>query len=391
MSPVFKIRRLLFLSTVVALAPQCAKKQGSAESQTKTTQVEPSSSGQSEALGDKAKTTLAFKKAIREGRSLAKKELYEDASAAFQRALVAVPNDPLALSELSWALLKANDLSGAIKAANASIERATGNLKAASLYNLGRGLEAADRDEAAIEAYRDSMNIRPHSAVAKRLSSLTDEVIAPLAPVKWLGPYPDIVGLCAALREDQQIDADDEAWTCKTIATQTQTFKDIAPYVEATAVVIGDEYETQGRLAAEVSSGWFTSPEPFYQLMESGMDAASGELQQAAIVAAGDVSVLRIDFSTSEDARFGSFDATRAVICGVGASKNLSCTPFIAKTIEIAEFDFVEAESDEDPEITQSVSLDIAFGVNGKLKVSGKGEVPADYSAQLGEHLLFFP
>ncbi len=110
---------------------------------------------------------------LRAGRTHAKAKRWGEAVAEFEAALVAIPMDDRALSELGWAAFQAGDHVKAEKA-NADSVRVSSQpeLKAASLYNLGRVAEArGDRDRAAA-LYADSLVLRPNKTVVKRLVAL---------------------------------------------------------------------------------------------------------------------------------------------------------------------------------------------------------------------------
>jgi hypothetical protein len=110
---------------------------------------------------------------LRAGRAHAKGKRWGEAVTEFEAALAAVPMDDRALSELGWAAFQAGDQEKAEKA-NADSVRVSSqpDLKAASLYNLGRvAEEQGDRDRAAA-LYTDSLVLRPNKAVVKRLVAL---------------------------------------------------------------------------------------------------------------------------------------------------------------------------------------------------------------------------
>lgn len=114
-----------------------------------------------------------YLKHLRAGRAHAKGKRWGEAVTEFEAALAAVPLDDRALSELGWAAFQAGDHEKAEKA-NADSVRVSSqpDLKAASLYNLGRvAEERGDRDRAAA-LYADSLVLRPSKAVVKRLVAL---------------------------------------------------------------------------------------------------------------------------------------------------------------------------------------------------------------------------
>jgi tetratricopeptide (TPR) repeat protein len=110
---------------------------------------------------------------LAEGRRLAKAGQWKEAIVEFDAALAAIPGDDRALGELSWAAFSAGDLARAREAGEAAVRvTTTPKVKGASLYNLGRALEASGDTEGAREAYRASLAARPNDVVRKRLETL---------------------------------------------------------------------------------------------------------------------------------------------------------------------------------------------------------------------------
>lgn len=110
---------------------------------------------------------------LRKGRAHAKAKRWGEAVSEFEAALAAVPMDERALSELGWAAFQAGDHEKAEKA-NADSVRVSSRpeLKAASLYNLGRVAEARGDADRAAALYADSLVLRPNKTVVKRLVAL---------------------------------------------------------------------------------------------------------------------------------------------------------------------------------------------------------------------------
>ncbi len=110
---------------------------------------------------------------LRSGRAHAKGKRWGEAVGEFEKALAAVPMDDRALSELGWAAFQAGDYDKAEKANADSVRvSSTPELKAASLYNLGRVAEAKKDVDRAAALYADSLVLRPNKAVVKRLVAL---------------------------------------------------------------------------------------------------------------------------------------------------------------------------------------------------------------------------
>lgn len=150
--------------------------------------------------------TADYSASLRQGRELLRQNKPRDAVVALDSALKARPDDPVALSELGWALFLAGDLARAQKES----ERAAAlshdpKLRAASLYNLGRAAEAATNRTAALAAYRQSLKLRPSAEVHARLATLDPAVMAleqrtPYALAKL--NYRSIDSFCAEVLKD---------------------------------------------------------------------------------------------------------------------------------------------------------------------------------------------
>lgn len=142
--------------------------------------------------------TSAYETALKQGRALGKDKRHAEAVEAFFAALRARPEDAVALSELSWSAFKAGDLATATSAAQRSIINGRQpRVQAASLYNLGRILEARGDKPGAALAYRLSLRLRPNKTVKKRLDR--PELIAP-KPMS--GPYSSLDEYCEKYNDD---------------------------------------------------------------------------------------------------------------------------------------------------------------------------------------------
>ena len=142
---------------------------------------------------------------LRAGRAHAKAKRWGEAVSEFEAALALVPMDDRALSELGWAAFQAGDQVKAEKA-NADSVRVSSQpeLKAASLYNLGRVAEARGDVDRAAALYADSLVLRPNRTVVKRLVALGRQAPRrdPFSPVAEETPCtapvagPDLVCTC---------------------------------------------------------------------------------------------------------------------------------------------------------------------------------------------------
>jgi hypothetical protein len=110
---------------------------------------------------------------LSKGQKLGKAKKWKDAIVAFEAALAAIPGDDRALSELSWAALSFGDFAKAKQAGHASVLAASGkDVKAASLYNLGRAEEASKNAKEAARLYQQSLALRDNKIVKDRLAAL---------------------------------------------------------------------------------------------------------------------------------------------------------------------------------------------------------------------------
>ena len=110
---------------------------------------------------------------LQEGQKLAKAKRWQPAIAAFEAAVKILPGDDRALSELSFAALSFGDFVKARDAGERSVLAASGtNVKAASLYNLGRVEEANDKLPQAAHFYRASLLLRDNKIVRERLAKV---------------------------------------------------------------------------------------------------------------------------------------------------------------------------------------------------------------------------
>jgi hypothetical protein len=150
---------------------------------------------------------------LRAGRAHAKAKKWGEAISEFEKALAAVPMDDRALSELGWAAFQAGDYEKAEKANADSVRvSSTPELKAASLYNLGRVAEAQKDKDRAAALYADSLVLRPNKTVVKRLVALgkpppatgavavSEEEMPCTAPVEG----PDLV--CGCLKKMETVE-----------------------------------------------------------------------------------------------------------------------------------------------------------------------------------------
>ena len=143
----------------------------------------------------------AYVSNLQKGQKLAKSKQWKAAIAAFEAALLSLPGDDRALSELSFAALSFGDFAKARDAGHRSVLAASSaTVKAASLYNVGRVEEANGRLADAAKLYRDSLALRDNKTVRERLANVSKSDAA-LVPDEVLcsGAAMTQAALCACI------------------------------------------------------------------------------------------------------------------------------------------------------------------------------------------------
>ena len=125
-----------------------------------------------------APNTKTYKAALDAGRAAGKAKRWGEAVVAFDAALAAQKDDPVALSELAWATLQAGDAQRSLELAERAITAAKDpNPQAASHFNAARAAEALGDLDTARTHYQKSLELRPNDAIKERLAKL-----APVGP-----------------------------------------------------------------------------------------------------------------------------------------------------------------------------------------------------------------
>lgn len=165
-----------------------------------------------------AEARAAYLKHLRAGRAFAKATKWGEATRSFEAALAAMPMDARALSELGWAAFQTGDYAKAKTANESSVKLAIdANVKAASLYNLGRVAEAGKDIATATAHYQASLQLRQNKTVAERLKKLG---AAPKAaelsatPSKCLAAMPRLDDVCNCLIADEEPNFEGEKIEC---------------------------------------------------------------------------------------------------------------------------------------------------------------------------------
>ncbi|HUH03728.1 MAG TPA: tetratricopeptide repeat protein [Kofleriaceae bacterium] len=256
----------------------------------------------------------AYFVALRRGRALDKKKDYPGAIVAFEAALEAVPDDARALSELSWVLFQHGDLARAEEVARASIARATlPELRAASLYNLGRVLEAQKDRDGALAAYRESYALRPHKAVAPRIEQLGGGLN--------VAPVPAVA--------DASFEPTDEWWFSELDAPR-------APFLAARVL---ENQRERCDVAMKTARGWFVFGDVGYCTGNNRYYRTAATLS---VEESGGKTVLVVSLLLGErnyeevadgEEVWSNHETTSKIYCGLGPSGVPSCTrPLVVET-----------------------------------------------------------
>lgn len=153
----------------------------------------------------KAVYTPAQKKRYRRhlatGRRLADARKWGEATREFEKALEVIAMDGRALSELGWAAFQAGDYALARSANHDAVRAATDrNVRAASLYNLGRVAEASGHRDDAARHYRASLELRQNRTVTRQLQGLGKSPPRPgTVSYERCGPARTVDELCPCI------------------------------------------------------------------------------------------------------------------------------------------------------------------------------------------------
>lgn len=329
---------------------------------------------------DKGPMPPAYREALARGRKQTSDKQYVEAAASFRAALAAVPDDPRALSELSWALFLGKELAAAREAAEAGVKLGRNNVKAASLYNLGRILEAQGAVPEAANAYRESLALRPNATVAARLGKLD-----PTAPAhadsleieEWGPPLATRPATCADLGEHPELEAWSPDGACEVTVTEV-ALTGGGPFAQVVQLGRKRSGSDEAFLAVRTAGGWLLSP-PFLDWGGVGTWGGSAKVVRAEVVQHAVLGpLLRVDVHTSESGRWESWDTDATVVCQApAASGALTCTPLLATG-------WVHS-MDEDAGDDESCSASLAIAADGAIVVTATGgKVPTDCPIRTG-------
>ncbi len=120
---------------------------------------------------DEKQASKTYAAALGEGRAATSAKRYDDAIAAFDRAIAAKPGDARALSERGYARLLARDLASATKDLDRALEGTSDPALSGPIhFNLGLVAEARGDAEGARVAFARSNAVRPTKAAQAKLA-----------------------------------------------------------------------------------------------------------------------------------------------------------------------------------------------------------------------------
>ncbi len=350
----------------------------------------------------------SYEPAMAEGRDAFAKQDYAAAVVAFERALVATPEDPRALSELGWAALHDGDLALAERVlVRATEQGGEPRLVAASLYNLGRVREAQGRKSDAAALYERSLGLRDSRTVRARLGKLA------LAPAKatldvelLVGPFAELAQWC-----DDHVHPTTPAATPRCdlelpprrgLVIEQPTFESTEGIREARFVATTDDGDdgalVQHHLAVRTDAGWFVRVD-LAAHGNAGPGSGRAELSHLGIEivelvpAGGPELMVRVDeawLETTKGPRGVLHEDRRSdrIVCGVGPSGRPACTspvPLVGALRELTERGRGPARSEQ----RWRMSLRVA---KRKIVITGDADAVDDaHRAWLGTHAIAFP
>ena len=114
-----------------------------------------------------------YKKHVKAGWALQKQQKWAESVPEFEAALVAIPLDQRALTELGWSAMNAGDYGKAKKIDDQAVRVSVyPKVKASALYNLGTVLARTGETERARAAFTLSLALRPNKTVEQELVKL---------------------------------------------------------------------------------------------------------------------------------------------------------------------------------------------------------------------------
>lgn len=236
--------------------------------------------------------------------------------------------DARLLSELGWQLYLAHELPRALEATQAAIAVASGDTKAASLYNLGRIQHDLGHDAVAKDAYVASLALRANKEAWSRLHAIDPAKAAavdPNRPVLLDGPYPAIADWCKQLHDARC--SDDPIESASMIDGPHELAKPAGPYRRAVAFVVTEQdASTLGdcALAIQLPAGWFVR-----RVVEMCRDGGMFRRPESHLLEVdGGVLLwsMQVDVAEKRDGEWlDQAPEPHEITCGIGASHRPSC------------------------------------------------------------------
>jgi tetratricopeptide (TPR) repeat protein len=328
-------------------------------------------------------TALAdYNTSLREGRRLARRGDWAAAMKAFEAALVATPDDAVALSELGFAAFKAGKLDVAKRETRRAVDQAREpNVKAASLYNLGRIDEALNDAASARNDYQQSLALRPNDVVRARLAALSAGAPAgdPLGVAVLDGPKDSPDDVCVAEYRKHTCDLGG--------APEAELRPPLAPFVHARV----SRTDTDGDgpaffLLIQTARGWF------YRHLLDTQDV-SGKWGTRETVTVDELATRPLGPKSAPElllrytlrSRTGTDDGVattteeRWVVCGVSGAGEVSCTDGLRVGLR-----------EEGPGRKRALRLKAKLLPDGRAQIEAGGELDADAQKLVGTHKLDF-
>jgi len=347
-----------------------------------------------------------YRKHLTAGRQLAKKSQFPEAIKELDAALAVVPGDAPALTELSFAALKAGELDKAKKAGEDALKRTTSpKLKAMAHYNLGRVAEEQKDPKAAADHYRKSIKLRPSEAVEKRLADLTKKEKTPAAaaapePLPCQTPVAKIEDLCACLAKPAP--GETEPRTCEPVKDAKLGRADLT-LLEVSA----DLFETNYMLVAKTDKGFA----PIHILGTTYNPGAFGIFEEFTLISgaeetAGKTKILRLESQHDRhdsDMGIDEFEGatTKTVtIClpPQAEKKEWSCPlavpveySYTRDRLKLEDFSPDDVTRDlmtKNLPINESWKMDLKLGDSTAEVKVGAGKPPPEATALVGTHKL---
>lgn len=347
----------------------------------------------------------SYDAAMAEGRDAFARRDYDAAVSAFERALVATPDDPRALSELGWAALHAEDLALAERVLVRATElEAEPRLAAASLYNLGRVREAQGRTADAAALYERSLALRDARTVRARLGQLALAPAKAALDVELLeGPFAELAEWCDdhvhAATPDATPRCDTELPARRGLVLEQPPLEGTAGILEARFLATTDGGAlVQHHLAVRTDAGWFVRVD-LAAHGDAGPGSGRAELSHLGVApivlvpAGGPELMVRVDEAWLETTRGqgGVLHEDRRsdrIFCGVGPSGRPACTspiPLVGALRELADRGRGPTRSEQ----RWRMSVRVA---KRKVVITGDADAVDDaHRAWLGTHAIAFP